>query len=206
MKVRGYIQNGHPNIFSKLFRLNLIEGWSNRLGNVEMVEKQAETIRQIFTFRKDIVDIVDAELSKQDAELLIGIHIRRGDYKEWLNGSFYYTDEVYLKVIEDIEKQLKDNGKAVKFLLCSNEEINMDNFKEYSCFTIPQSSGAKDLYALSKCDYIVGPPSSYSQWASFYGKTPLKFIMDSSERIKLHQFSTITALSKFENGDILNID
>jgi hypothetical protein len=30
----------------------------------------------------------------------------------------------------------------------------------------------EDLYALASCDYIIGPPSTFSQWASFYGNVP----------------------------------
>ena len=29
-----------------------------------------------------------------------------------------------------------------------------------------------DLYSLAACDYIIGPPSTYTQWASFYGQVP----------------------------------
>ena len=31
----------------------------------------------------------------------------------------------------------------------------------------------EDLYALARCDYLVGPPSTYTAWASFYGQVPL---------------------------------
>jgi len=31
----------------------------------------------------------------------------------------------------------------------------------------------EDLYLLGYCDYIVGPNSSFSQWASFWGGVPL---------------------------------
>jgi len=34
----------------------------------------------------------------------------------------------------------------------------------------------EDLYALAECDYIIGPPSTYTLWASFYGDTPLWFM------------------------------
>lgn len=206
LKARGYIRNGQPNIFSKLFGLNLIEGWSNRLGNVEMIEKQSEEIRDIFRFKKEVADAVDSFFSLSQDVITIGIHIRRGDYKDWLNGVFYYNDEVYLQIIKDLEAQLRLEGKKVKFLLCSNEKIDMSCFGEFDCFVIPQSSGIKDLCALSKCDFIVGPPSSYSQWASFYGKVPLRFLMACDQELKLKDFSVITALSKFENGEILNID
>jgi len=45
-----------------------------------------------------------------------------------------------------------------------------------------------DLYALAKCDYILGPLSSYSQWASFYGNKPLYQLTGSQERLERAKF------------------
>jgi Glycosyl transferase family 11. len=99
--------------------------------------------------------------------VIVGVHIRRGDYKEWLDGIYYFSDEAYSRAMKDLEKQLLEKGEKVKFLICSNEKINLNSFSELDCFIIPESSSEKDLYALSKSDYIIGPPSSFSQWASF---------------------------------------
>jgi hypothetical protein len=33
-----------------------------------------------------------------------------------------------------------------------------------------------DLYALAQCDYITGPPTTDTQWASFYGNHPMLFL------------------------------
>jgi hypothetical protein len=206
MKARGYIQNGQPNIFSKLFKLNLIEGWSNRLGNEELVIKHSGEIRKIFTFRSEVTGAVDAVFSKFNREIVIGVHIRRGDYAEWNDGAYYYTDEEYLHVMRDIEKQFNDKGQNIKFLLCSNESLDIEHFKGLDCFIISDSSGPKDLYALSKCSYITGPPSSYSQWASFFGEKPLRLIINANEKILLSDFSQIIALNRLKNGDVINID
>jgi len=207
LKVRGHIQNGRPNIFSRLLKWNMVEGWSNRLGNEEMVYKQADEIRNIFGFKKEITDPVDSLFSSFDTDcVIVGVHIRRGDYKEWLDGIYYYADEDYYYVMKTLREQLKSKGKTVKFLLCSNEKIELAGFNGLDCFTMPQSSGAKDLYALSKCDYVTGPPSSYSQWASFTGKVPVKYIMSINEKIMLSDFSRIISFNKFEDGKVLILD
>ena len=36
----------------------------------------------------------------------------------------------------------------------------------------------ENLYSLSKCDFLVGPPSSYIGWSAFYGNKPLLTIED----------------------------
>lgn len=207
LKVRGYVRNGKPNLFSKLLGWNMIEGWSNRLGNAGMVVNQSDEIRAIFRFKEDVTNAVDEVLASVNDYLIVGVHIRRGDYKEWLNGVYYYTDEAYFRIIKSLEEQLLQvRHRKVKFLICSNEEVNLDNYKGLDCFTIPNSSPAKDLYALSQSDYIIGPPSSYSQWASFYGRVPVNFILCVNEEIKLSDFSGIISFNTFENRNMLDID
>ena len=46
----------------------------------------------------------------------------------------------------------------------------------------------EDLYALAACDYVLGPVSSFTQWASFYGSKPLLHLRDSKDRIERGRF------------------
>jgi hypothetical protein len=45
-----------------------------------------------------------------------------------------------------------------------------------------------DLWTLSKCDFVFGPPSTFSQWASFYGKVPLLHLRGNDDRIEVEKF------------------
>jgi hypothetical protein len=45
-----------------------------------------------------------------------------------------------------------------------------------------------DLYALARCDYIMGPPSTYTQWASFYGNRPMLSLDGGDQRIDRDKF------------------
>ena len=45
-----------------------------------------------------------------------------------------------------------------------------------------------DLYALAGCDYILGPPGTFSQWASFYGEKPLLQLGDSNDSVPVEKF------------------
>ena len=65
---------------------------------------------------------------------------------------------------------------------------------------LKERSDIEDLYALSICDYILGPPSTFSMWASFYGGVPLRFIKHSNDKIFLREFSRIISQDVFENG------
>jgi hypothetical protein len=184
----------------------LIEGWPNRLGNAEIIVNQSDSIRSIFDFKKKTRNDVDRLFSFSGSFAVVGVHIRRGDYMQWLDGVYYFTDEEYCRMMMNLRKQFAEKGEKVKFLLCSNEKINLGNYKDFDCFIIPDSSGVKDLYGLSITDYIIGPPSSFSQWASFYGKVPLACMMTANGDLKLSDFSVIISFNTFENGNVLDID
>jgi hypothetical protein len=45
-----------------------------------------------------------------------------------------------------------------------------------------------DLHALARCDYIFGPQSTFTQWASFYGNKPLFLLKDTHDRLEPAKF------------------
>lgn len=201
LKVKKQIQKGRFHSIFKFLNIKFIEGWESRLGNYEIVEKHADIIRNIFCFNKQITNPIDEIFSSLEDTIIIGIHIRRGDYKTWREGIYFYSDENYVSLMNQLKQQLSIiTDRNIKFLLCSNEHINLLNFAKLDCFIIPETSGEKDLYALSKCSYIIGPPSTYSQWASFMGKVPMKFVMFPSEKIKLSDLSVVLSLDRFDNN------
>jgi hypothetical protein len=46
-----------------------------------------------------------------------------------------------------------------------------------------------DLAALSGCDWLLGPPSSFSAWAAFAGNRPLLVVEDPAADFGLHDFT-----------------
>lgn len=46
----------------------------------------------------------------------------------------------------------------------------------------------EDMYSLAECDYIIGPPSTYTMWASFYGEVPLYMVDNPSLKPVLSDF------------------
>ena len=41
---------------------------------------------------------------------------------------------------------------------------------------------------MSQCDYLMGPPSTFTMWASFMGKVPLGIIRDRSQTLSMADF------------------
>jgi hypothetical protein len=48
---------------------------------------------------------------------------------------------------------------------------------------------AGDLFSLAACDYIMGPPSTFTLWASFFGGVPLYTINNSSDSLRIESFA-----------------
>jgi hypothetical protein len=163
-------------------------GWAFR--DYKNFDKYSNILRNFFRPVSPYMENIEALLrkSKIKADVLVGVHIRKGDYKDWNGGIYYYDDDVYYDKMLQIESHLKCSGKKVSFLMCSDEKIDLSNF--HSLAIIPGPGHLiEDLYSLSKCDYIIGPPSTYSMWASFYGQVPYLHIMDPSQRLDNTRFT-----------------
>ena len=61
----------------------------------------------------------------------------------------------------------------------------------------PCGSAESDLRALSQCDYIIGPPSTYSLVAAMYRDQPLYFITDPDKKFTLNDFSDFEHLFRY---------
>lgn len=118
----------------------------------------AESVRRL---------VSDARLR---CDVLIGVHIRRGDYAQFLDGRYFYPAEAYWKMLHAMAALFPD--RRVGFLVCSNERQTVPaNFPHPVVFG--SGIAVEDLYALAACDRLCGPPSTFSLWASFYGRKPL---------------------------------
>jgi Glycosyl transferase family 11 len=167
------------------------KGWLFRDGwfieDTPKLHKYSPAIREYFTPLPQYQKNVDYLISnlKNDAETIIGIHIRQGDYAEHQNGRYFYTSEQYVQVMNLVANLFA--GRNIKFLICSNIQQNSSLFHNFNC-AFANGNLIEDMYALAECDYIVGAPSSYTMWASFYGEKPLYMIRNVNQAINLKDF------------------
>ena len=122
---------------------------------------------------------------RQVAEVIIGVHLRQGDYRTWKQGQYFFPPERYATWMRELAAQFP--GRKVAFFVCSDEPRQAS---EFTGLTVAIGAGPPvvDLYALAGCDYVLGPPSSFSQWASFYGNEPLLFLEGGDQRIDRGHF------------------
>ncbi len=169
-------------------KLLIAHGWGFR--DYVNVQKHVDAIRLIF--KPD--NIIEQRVSdfvgrvRQSADYVVGVHVRRSDYRTWKNGKYFFDNETYLNLMLQMQTQLKGN---VKFVLCSGESLDMSDFNNVQA-VFSNGDEIADLYTLCRCDYLIGPPSTYSSWASFYGDVPLLHIYSKGQHFTLDEFKIST--------------
>lgn len=124
--------------------------------------------------------ILDGIQSK--ANLLVGIHIRRTDYKVWNDGIYFYEISKYVK---HMRQMVSLCSSPIQFIVCSDETIEANLFTNIQADVyISRNDFMTDMVLLSKCNYIIGPPSTFASYASFYGNTPRFTIYPDTKEIK----------------------
>jgi hypothetical protein len=166
-------------------RVLLFYGYSYRAPR--LVQRHADKIRKFFrpiasieeASRKSVADL------RKQADVVVGVHIRHGDYKIWMDGIYYYSVETYAAWMRQMVAALP--GKRVAFMVASDGARSVEEFPGLTVGFAPGSPVA-DIFALAECDYIFGPPSTFSQWASFYGGKPIFHFKKADAPLDLKQF------------------
>jgi hypothetical protein len=161
-----------------------IKGWKFR-DHCNLVKYHAE-IRKYFTpvaaVRQPAEEIVLSARAR--GERVVGVHVRQGDYRGWKGGVHYFETEQYAHLMSEVARIF---GGRVTFLVCSSDPIDQNLFSGLEFIMGPGSVEA-DLHALSLCDLIMGPPSTFSTWASYSGRVPLCMLQHHRQEVRERDF------------------
>jgi len=150
------------------------------------IEKRFEPIPNHTERAKALIKKAKGE---DPCRIIIGLHVRQGDYKSFQDGKYYFNTEQYVRAIRTILAGFKDQTTCV--VVCSNEKQSPEDFSGFDCIISEEEAGC-DLVTLSLCDYILGPPSTFSHWASFIGKVPRAELTDPFEPPRIDSFVVAT--------------
>jgi Glycosyl transferase family 11 len=203
--VRRLLKNGsnrHDQSLQHKGVCSIVIGWDHR--NEEHDENTRMLAVRLFRPRNSVVNTVNHFFDglRGKGRILLGVHIRKRDYKDFHEGRFFYNDAEYLSFMLQIKQQVERMGYTLSCFICSDEPIDVSNFQGVQVHFMPQASPMEDLYALSCCDLIVGPPSTFSQWASYYGQIPLKLMWDKTAPINVTDFGVCTRLDQTRSVDM----
>lgn len=148
----------------RFLKWNIVSDWMFRNG--EALARHEDKVRSFFQPSFKVIDFIE-----RDSDNLVGVHIRRTDYRSFESGRYYYADDVYFQSMKSLVRDLGD----VTFLVFSDEPINKEAFHDLKCI-FPGGSARENQVLMSRCDYLIGPPSTFTMWASFMGKVPLGLI------------------------------
>lgn len=158
--------------------LVIAEGWEARW--YDLFLKYKAEILQLFAFDRRVKAYGDTLLDVQSSSdgCRLGLHIRRGDYRTFHGGRFYYSDEQYQRLI----KQFVELHPKATIVICGNDpQLDESGFKEalpYTRLIFSKGNPGEDLYLLSQCDYLMGAPSTFTLVASMYRDLPLYWVKD----------------------------
>jgi len=129
----------------------------------------------LFSVPNDVYSKVVSSIQKIKERLgydsLIGIHVRRGDYKVYSSTHPLCPPSYYKDAIRIIRSKIKDQKMGILlFTDDPNSVFSEFNFEENdNVIFFNGSSELEDLCGLSLCDNLVICNSSFSWWGSYLG-------------------------------------
>jgi len=148
-------------------RYLLLDGWHLRVP--ELTRKYHDTLVKKYTIRDELLPREPLFGTWSQDKKYVAVHIRRGDYRNFLGGQYFYDWAVYRQAMTAIEKNIREAFHCpTAFLIFSDEPAEVMKAENV---TISHYPWYLDHVLMSRCDYIFGPPSTFSAWASYVGKT-----------------------------------
>jgi hypothetical protein len=160
-------------------------GW--KFSDYAGIRKHRQEIARYFTPVASVSKPVEALISKARAmgDFLVGVHIRQDDYRQWKNGIHFYETERYVQWMHDVVNHHSE--RHVVFLVCASNSLDARLFQGLDWCSGP-GDPMGDLHALSLCDRIMGPPSTFSGWASYHGGSPICVLRDANASVAPENF------------------
>ena len=92
---------------------------------------------------------------------VVGVHVRRGDYADWRQGRHFYSDDVYREHVERIGAT-----GATRFVVFASDDHPFSDSEE---IIVSKNDWSYDHWLMANCDYLIGPPSTFTIWAGYLG-------------------------------------
>jgi hypothetical protein len=165
-------------------RLVILQGWLLR--DEVALEERRDEVRRALSPIPEILSVGHGrvEEARGDGQVVVGIHIRQGDYRKHLGGRFFFPTATYARMMEQI---LRIFPQDVRFLVATDSEQDWGLFSHLP-YVRARGDALQDVFTLAACDFLFGPPSSFSLWASYYGDTPLCMMTSREQVIDIKDF------------------
>lgn len=211
---RGLYLNGYEKVMAKLYGpgfrtrhrdkaeaqrerlrkkgLHLLDNWYYR--DYEALFRHRRQIAEAFSpveeHARRVAAFADEMRGRYPGRAFVGVHIRRGDYRTWRGGAYYFSNDLFCRWMQEIQAS---TDRQLAFVLFSNEPVSAQDFVGCGCTVLcGPGQPIEDLYVMAQCDYIFGPPSSYSWWAAFYGERKYLTIYSRTQCVAESDFAPVS--------------
>lgn len=153
---------------------------------------QKMSLSHIFTLKKKYLCKAKkllSLLSITDRNLIVAVHIRQGEYKEFNNGSYYFEEEVYAESMRSLLSSYTNHNRPLQFILITKENIRLDPFEGLPFHFFGSQSIGVDQALLQQSDYIISTWSTFSMWPSFLHDIPQGIISNKSIPLTWNDFN-----------------
>ena len=167
----------------------VVSGWNVRF--YDLFLKYRKDICDLFAIDSEYTEPVRAKMQEAEKSstpnhpssiIRLGVHIRRGDYAAWQDGKFLFDDNTYANHINRFAAI--HQNEDIHVYLSTNDPVVSEKTYQRLCPTVHihhlHGNAPEDLFMLSECDFLIGPPSTFSLVAAMYRDIPL-YRMDSSD-------------------------
>jgi len=127
---------------------------------------------------------------RQQHDVVAGVFIRQGDYREWHDGRFCFSSASYAGWI----RQLLDlhPGKRLAVVIASDQPQDRAVFAGLPCHFASGSVNRgghwfESFVELSRCDFVLSPPSTFGATAAFLGSVPLWPLLAPGQTLAFNQ-------------------
>lgn len=110
-------------------KVHFVTGWNTRSFNKQL---QANHQKLIEIYAPKSCSKIKVEqlftAIRTHCKLIVGVHMRKGDYSQWQNGKYYFNNAVYSAYMHQIQTQLETKHQKPYFLISSNESVDLNEF------------------------------------------------------------------------------
>ena len=169
------------NRFVDRHRHVVVAGWEVR--HYDLFLKYRNEICDLFRIDEAYTLPVLAKMRilDEDKGVRLGLHVRRGDYAQWADGHYFYDDATYAAYVRAFARL--HPGETVHVYISTNDAALTAERMQQLVKSGTQDGNvsvhllggnpAEDLFMLSMCDAVIGPPSTFSLVAAMYRDIPL---------------------------------
>ncbi len=145
-----------------------VGGWHFR--DYVTLQKHRSILRQKYETHKTSHRFEELVKLTSCYDIVLGLHIRLGDYKKWNNGIYYYSFDTYKQFVYKFVSLYPQ--KNILTLIFSNKHLTSKDISLPVDYRFTRLPYYLDHKLMSRCHYLIGPPSTFTIWPSFLYQVP----------------------------------